>query len=108
LKACAANPAHVVDELRDALVEVESDRVAIADSSAAKLRLSADGDRGTVDRNARRAELMPPRVLDAKLIQRRSANRGDDLTGWESIRSVKSVARSVVVRPPAMFEGECS
>ena len=54
-----------------------------------------------------RAELVAPRVLHAQLVQHACCRCVDtSCAEAESIRSVKSVARSVVVRPPPMFDGE--
>ena len=53
-----------------------------------------------------RAELMAPRELDAQLVQPAVAHRRDRLDRRRVHAVVKSVARSVVVRPPPMFDSE--
>src|SRR6185503_9354383 len=76
----AANPADVVDRLPDALPEVEADRIAVAEARPAELRDAGDGDRRTGDgRGGQRAELVPPRVLDAQLVERRAAENRREL-----------------------------
>ena len=53
-----AHPADVVDDLRDALVEIEPDRVRVSQPRAAKLRDARDRHGGAVNRHALRAELV--------------------------------------------------
>ena len=76
----AADPGDVVDHLPDALLEIEADRVAVADPRTAELRDARDGDRRTVDGARRRgAELCRPRILNAQFVQDRRPQRGHEL-----------------------------
>ena len=96
----AAKPAQVVDHLRDALVEVEADRVAVAEPRAAERRDARHGDRRAVDRDALRAELVPPRVLDAKLVQHARADRRHQLRR-RRVHAIGEVGRAIRRRQPA-------
>jgi hypothetical protein len=101
-----ADPGQVLDDLPDTLVEVEAHRRAIADAGAAEVGHASDRGRRTVDRRVgQRAELVTtgvtaqPLSLSAPIVDTSCADA-------ESIRSVKSVARSSVLRPPPMLDGE--
>ena len=69
-----ANHADVVDDLRDALVEVEADRIAVAKPRAAELRFAGHGHGRPIDGHPWRSELMTPCVLHAQFVERRTAD----------------------------------
>jgi hypothetical protein len=100
----AAQPADVVDHLSDPLVEVEAHRVGVAEPRAAERRDARDGDRGAVDGDPLRAELVAPRVLHAQLVQHVRADRGHQLRRCR-VHAVGEVGRAVRGRQPAADVG---
>src|SRR5213075_2989335 len=71
-RMASPNPAHVIDDLRDALIEVEPDRVTVADAGSSNLRLPAHRHCRTIHRHPWCAELMTTCVLKAQLVEHRA------------------------------------